>query len=273
MELLFAKSFWEVDPELPYRLKDLLMRVAEAGFDATELFLPFFEGTPKRTVNAHAEFGLGIIGAIATYGDTPAEHLASLDEQVARAVRFEPLLINSHTGRDIFSFDDNLRLFERALVLADKHGLPIAHETHRTRPTYSAIDTLRYLEALPELRLTADVSHWMVVHESDLSDQPEAVAQLIERSDHIHARVGFEEGPQVADPRAPEWREHVEGHVEIWKGIVAAQRARGSERFTVTPEFGPFPYAPTLPFTRQPLVDVWEVNLDMREALQVALDD
>lgn len=273
MELLFAKSFWEVDPELPLRLVDLLERVAEAGFDATELFLPYFDGTPKRTISAHQQRGLGIIGAIATLGDTPEEHLASLEKHVARAVRFEPLLINSHTGRDIFSFDDNLRLFERALELSERHGVPILHETHRTRPTYSAIDTLEYLEALPELRLTADVSHWMVVHESDLSDQPEALRGLIERSDHIHARVGFEEGPQVADPRAPEWRGHVEHHVDIWKGIAQSHRERGSEYLTVTPEFGPFPYVPTLPFTRQPLVDVWEVNLDMREALQVALAD
>jgi sugar phosphate isomerase/epimerase len=271
MELLFAKSFWEVDAALPFRFDDLLAMVAEAGFDATELFLPFFEGGPKRTITQHSKHGLGLIGAIATVGDTPEEHRASLETQVARAVRFEPLLINSHTGRDIFSFDDNLRIFERALELSERYGVGIVHETHRTRPTYSAIDTVRYLEALPELRLTADVSHWMVVHESDLSDQPEAVAQLVERSDHIHARVGFEEGPQVADPRAPEWRGHLERHADIWKGIASAHRARGSDLLTVTPEFGPFPYVPTIPFTRQPLVDVWEVNLDMKEALEVAL--
>lgn len=75
---------------------------------------------------------------------------------------FEPLLINCHTGRDIFSLE-------------------------------------QILNHLPELKLNLDISHWMVVHESDLSDQRHRVEKLLANVDHIHARVGFEEGPQVTD--------------------------------------------------------------------------
>ncbi|GAB1483119.1 hypothetical protein MASR2M78_19350 [Treponema sp.] len=50
-------------------------------------------------------------------------------------------------------------------------------------------------------------SRWCTVAESYLEDQKEAVDAALSRTDHIHARVGFPEGPQVGDPAAPEWEE------------------------------------------------------------------
>ena len=32
---------------------------------------------------------------------------------------------------------------------------------------------------------------------------------------HTHCRVGYDHGPQVPDPRAPEWLPYMEGH-ERW---------------------------------------------------------
>jgi hypothetical protein len=91
----------------------------------------------------------------------------------------------------------------------------------------------------------------------------------IARSDHIHARVGQEEGPQVPHPRAPEWRRHLENHVELWKRIADRQRAAGAPNLTtITPEFGPPTYMPTLPFTQQPVADAWRVNVEMKSVLE-----
>jgi len=128
------------------------------------------------------------------------------------------------------------------------------------------------METLPELRLTADFSHWMVVHESDLSDQEETLSLAIERSDHIHARIGYEEGPQISDPRAPEWKGHVERHIELWRRIAERHRRDGSKMLTITPEFGPPNYMHTLPFTNEPVRDAWEVNVYMRDMLARALE-
>ena len=44
----------------------------------------------------------------------------------------------------------------------------------------------------------------MVVHESTLTNRKSLIENVLNRSHHIHARVGFEEGPQVNDPKAPE---------------------------------------------------------------------
>ena len=124
----------------------------------------------------------------------------------------------------------------------------MVHETHRGRFTYAANITKNYLDKLPSLRLTFDISHWCAVHESYLDDQAEAVQAAMARTDHIHSRVGYPEGPQVSDPRAPEWKAALEKHLAWWDKIVAMRQQKGSP-VTVTAEFGPVSYMPTLPFT------------------------
>lgn len=272
MEIVYTKSFWEMDLA-PFAdpMRAFVARVSEDGFDGTEMFLPLVEDAPSRVLELHQEYGLrSPILDIITVGETPAEHRQSFDQMVERAVAFRPPLINSHTGRDIFSFADNLQLFEHAISVSEEIEIPIVHETHRFRPTYSATETRRYLEELPELMLNADLSHWMVVHESDLTDQSDTVDLALSRSRHIHARVGFEEGPQIGDPRAVEWLHHVERHIELWLQIVTHCRRAGVSTLAITPEFGPPPYAP-VDASGEPVADVWASNVYMKNLLEQRL--
>jgi hypothetical protein len=124
---------------------------------------------------------------------------------------------------------------------------------------------------MPDLKLAADFSHWCCVHESLLEDQEPALASAIQRSFHLHARVGHPEGPQVSDPRAPEWQPAVEAHLAWWQRIVDHRRRDGAELLTVCPEFGPPDYMPTLPYTRQPVADLWELNCHMKRLLESRL--
>ncbi len=149
--------------------------------------------------------------------------------------------------------------------------MPVQVETHRGRPTFAATETRRYLDALPDLRLTADFSPWMVVHESDLSDQEETLAVAISRTDHIHARVGYEEGPQVPDPRAPEWAGHLDRRLDLWRRIATQRRGDGARSLSVTPEFGPPAYMHTIPFANEPVADPWELNVFMKGLLETQL--
>jgi sugar phosphate isomerase/epimerase len=127
------------------------------------------------------------------------------------------------------------------------------------------------LDAMPAIKFTADLSHWCCVHESLLDDQAASVERAIKRTYHLHARVGFAEGPQVNDPRAPEWREAVEAHVGWWRKVVACRQEEGCRVLTVCPEFGPPDYMPTQPFTRQPVANLWEVNCYMKDLLKERL--
>jgi len=271
MRILFTKSFWELDLIGDW-MATFVARVAADGFDGTEMFLPLIADEPRRVLGLHEEYGLiRPVIDIVTEGITPDEHLASFDSAVRKAVEFEPRLINSHTGRDIFPFVENVRLFQHGVAVSEDIGVPIVHETHRFRPTYSAIETKRYLDAVAEMQLTADLSHWMVVHESDLSDQPGNVEAALKRSRHIHARVGFEEGPQVDDPRDDHWSTQVSRHLGLWQRILDYCRADAVEAISITPEFGPPPYAMTLPGSRDPIADIWEINVYMKDLVNRSL--
>jgi hypothetical protein len=269
MDVVYCKSKWEV-PDLS--LEAFVRRATRDRFSGTELALQTLSEPPDEIAALHRENGLALIAQVFTEGESPDDHVRSLERQVEQACRCAPVLINAHAGRDTFTFAQNVRLFQRLLALADEVGVPIRVETHRRRPTYSAPATRRYLEALPGLTLTADFSHWMVVHESDLTDQEATVQLAVERSRHVHARVGYEEGPQVPDPRAPEWEAHVRRHVALWQRIVDVHRAAGAETLTITPEFGPPNYMHTLPFKNDPVADAWDVNVYMRDLLETVLD-
>ena len=122
-------------------------------------------------------------------------------------------------------------------------------------------------ENFPDLRLTLDISHWCNVHESLLADQKETVSMALDRTDHIHARIGHAEGPQVNDPRAPEWEQVVKQHLEWWDKVVERKKQNG-ERMTILTEFGPPDYMPTMAYTKHPLSDQWAINVYMMHLLR-----
>ena len=183
-------------------------------------------------------------------------------------IKWNPVLINSHTGSDFFTLEQNKAFIIIANKLSEKHNIPVYHETHRGRFSYTLPDTQKYIDAIPDLRLTLDISHWMVVHESLLQGKDEDLEDTIERTDHIHARVGYAEGPQVNDPEAPEWKNALDRHLDIWEQIIKKGWERQDGVFTITSEFGPADYLQTLPFTRVPVADQWKANVFIMNAIK-----
>jgi len=162
----------------------------------------------------------------------------------------------------------NRRSGDNGLCLLEAHGgIIICHETHRSRMLFAAPVGRQYLEKVPELRMTFDVSHWCNVSESLLQDQQETLDLTLARVDHIHARIGHPEGPQVNDPRAPEWESALKAHFGWWDKIVEGKKLSGN-RLTILTEFGPPDYMPTLPYTREPVADQWAINVHMMHLLR-----
>ncbi|RYE37312.1 MAG: sugar phosphate isomerase/epimerase [Sphingobacteriaceae bacterium] len=207
----------------------------------------------------------------ATFESDFDEHYTQYNQWLQKIEPFKPIKINSQTGKDFFTFEQNSALINVADEFTARTGIQVYHETHRNKFSFAAHITKAYLLALPALKLTFDVSHWINVAESYLADQQEAVELAIERTGHIHARVGYPEGPQISDPRAPEWKETVDIHLKLWKLIVRQMHRRQEELLTITPEFGPYPYLVTLPFTKQPIANQWDINLYMMQMLKEAL--
>jgi hypothetical protein len=91
---------------------------------------------------------------------------------------------------------------------------------------------------------------------------------VLSRTGHIHARIGHAEGPQVNDPRAPEWKDALNAHLTWWDAIVANKLKHGETLITFLTEFGPPAYLPTLPYTQQPVANQWEINVHMMQLLR-----
>jgi len=268
MEIQFTKSRWEYS-QVPF--DDYAARVAADGFQGAEVFLMREASADSVIRDSLQSRGLFLIAQVITQGRDSRGHGQSLEPQLARAAACGARFANCHTGSDFFAFEENCRLFQEAEEIGRRHGLEVLHETHRGRALYNLPDTLRYLDALPGLRLTADISHFMCVHESELRDRPEMLARVAERAGHIHARVGFSEGPQVGHPLAPEWADLLGHYLGFWQSVLERMRQAGVKVATITPEAGPPGYMPVLPFTAQPVADAWTVNREMKDWLKSRL--
>jgi sugar phosphate isomerase/epimerase len=247
--------------------KGFIRKVAEEGYDGIEINLPESDGFLKalaaelETIRTHENMDFILIAQqwLPPASESVDDYIRRMTRRLDFLVQWKPLFINAHTGKDFFSFDDNCRVIEAALNISARSGVRIVHETHRGRFTFHAASLLPYLERFPELELTADFSHWCTVSESLLEDQQHTLEAVIPHVAHLHARVGYEHSPQVADPLLPEWEGHLAHFLRWWYKILSYQEKKGTKHFTIMP---------TVPFTRQPLAHQWQVNAAMKNLLK-----
>lgn len=242
-------------------------KIKTAGYDGCEIWWPGKAEDRKLLFEALNKHQLKI-GFLYGSGEKDfAKHEAQFNQFVTEAAATRPLYINCHSGKDYFTVEQKEKLIKQSLAVATQSGIPVYHETHRGRALYSAPVTAELMKKISALRLTLDISHWCNVHESYLSDQEETVALALTRTDHIHARIGHPEGPQVSDPRAPEWERAVKTHFTWWDKVVENKKKAG-QPITFLTEFGPPDYMPTLPYTRQAVSNQWDINVHMKDILR-----
>jgi len=254
MKLWLMRHLWGVTEAW----EEVFPRIRDSGYVGIEAVVPPAEER-ERFMKLLEQHSFEYIPQIFTQGSTVEEHLTSFRQQVETAVTLHPKFINCHSGRDAWSEADSTRFFEQALNLEAKARRPVAHETHRGRILFNPWITSRLLSQFQELKLCCDFSHWVCVAERLLDDELGILRQCSQHCLHIHARVGYGEGPQVPDPRAPEYQAAVEAHERWWELMWEGQAARNLEVTTLTPEFGPPTYLHTLPYTNVPVADLWEV--------------
>jgi sugar phosphate isomerase/epimerase len=268
MKILFFCPRWGSE-HLSWEV--FFQKVKEAGYDGVEMgFPPELSPSEEESIlRGLAVYSLAFIGQHWQTAEADFEaHSQTFVTNLNSLTAAKPLFINSQTGKDYFSPAQNLALMQKARAISRQTGIPILHETHRGKWSFAAHITRNYLEQDPEIRITLDVSHWCNVAETYLEDQPEAMALAIARTDHIHARVGHPEGPQVPDPRDPLWADALRHHLEWWDAVVRRKKAQGTEVMTITPEFGAPPYTILLPGSHVPIASQWEINLYMMQLLR-----
>lgn len=286
------------------RLETLLPALKLLGYDGVEAPLKLALNIPNfNELLRQNELDLGIIvfsdGPVAPGGSVPGldghwigdrlpgftepvsssaspseivqSHQIVFKEQVDAAMSaFDPAYINSHSGNDSFTRKMAVDFFEDAIAFDET----VMHETHRKRYLHSPWVARDFVPLFPKLRLVADLSHWINVAETDTNDPSlnGVIDMLADRVYHVHCRVGYDHGPQVSDPRAPEWIAYMNGHEAWWDAIWKAQISRGQDVTTMMAEHGPPTYQQTTPHTQEPLASIWDINhwIHLRRQLRFA---
>ncbi|MDP2144953.1 MAG: sugar phosphate isomerase/epimerase [Gallionella sp.] len=271
MELQLYKTLWGHEGSLAAAAS----QAAAAGFVGLEGNADVPQARRDELAAALQTRDLRYIQEIVTAGGyvprrhaTVEEHVADVERQLQLGRSLAPQWVTVIGGCDAWTLEQSVRFFGESQEIAARMNIPCSFETHRSRSLFNPWVTLAVLERLPELKLTCDFSHWVVVLERQLDDDWDAVQAVAKHAHHIHARVGYDQGPQVPHPAAPEYAAALASHQRYWEAIWEAQRAAGFSVATMTPEFGPDGYLHTLPFTQQPVADLWQINAWMGKTEQ-----
>lgn len=273
MHIKYLYPFWGSET---FTAHEFFQTVNRYQFDGVEINLPEDKAFKNQFLKElelqkrkHLGFVLVAQQVLGIAKETPQEYLDRALKRLNDLKDIQPDFINSHTGKDYYGFDENCKIIEAIENFSEQKNIPVYHEIHRGRFTFHSTTTLQYLEKFPNLKLVGDLSHWCVVSESMMQDQEETLHKVMPHIYHLHARIGFEQTPQVNNPFAIEWESYLSQFTNWWKQII--ERHRGKDGFTITPEFGPFPYMPQKPFSREPLANQTEINVQMFNYLKAKL--
>jgi hypothetical protein len=167
---------------------------------------------------------------------------------------------------------ESLRILEGWNRMAEDSDVPVYVETHRGRITNDLLVTLDILDAMPELKLLADLSHFMVGREfpeppvpQEMDDQ---IKQILDRSWAAHGRVASPEQVQVEISFAHN-KPYLDQFLTWWGYLFDSwgRRAGPDDTFSFTCELGPKPYAISGPdgFDQS---DRWQEALLMKELVR-----
>ena len=245
--LKFYTSLWAMMPHdqsgtiLPY--DQICEMVAGAGYDGMAIDLGAGDVAQAREVRPHMERA-GLTPLIVAFPKT----IESLRDTLIMAKDFGAPFVDVIGQVMPLSVDGMIPVIRRWIDMADEVGMPIQFETHRNCITNDLYATLCLMDAIPEMRLCADLSHFVVDREFKLPldywDQG-LIQRIIDRSDSFQGRVASRQQIQLQldFPQHQKWVELFKGW---WRDGLESWRDRNADGDCVfLCELGPPEYAMT----------------------------
>jgi hypothetical protein len=154
------------------------------------------------------------------------------------------------------------------LSMANAYDFPFLLETHRNGTLNDLFFTLEVLERVPELRLCADLSHFVVDRELQIplnETDENYFSTILERSDSFQGRISNNQQIQIAID-FPQHRDWVAQYRQWWQQGMSGWHARQPHDATLNflVELGPPAYAIT-GADQLELSDRWQEGLQIRE--------
>lgn len=198
-ELRVYQSLWATEmhrrgvPEMP--IPERFDRVKQAGYDGMAIDLGALDLAAAR-------------GCVHEYTRTGLKALLTAFPTSIEALR--PAL---HLAKDIgapfvivvgqvmpLALDEMIPVVRAWLKIAAEEAMPIQFETHRNCVTNDLYSTLLLLDAVPEMRMSADLSHYVVDREmmQPISvTMQQYIERILARSDSFQGRVATRNQVQV----------------------------------------------------------------------------
>ena len=277
-KLEIFQSLWAMElrsPLVPERTDaESFAMIAAAGFDGVCLD-PSVEEIPgnlqKRSL--FEQHGLGCM--VNAFPNAPDE----LKPLLSFASAMNACMVNVISGVMPIRPEDAVPVVRQWIVEAEAAGLPLLFETHRDGLLNDLYFTLQLLDLVPEMRLCADLSHFVVDRELRVpvpARDREHISAVLRRSDCFQGRVASREQVQIqiGFPQHQQWVEIFKGW---WREGMRAWRQRSAADATLVflCELGPPPYAITDGNQRE-LSDRWQESLQIRDwarAIWAELED
>ena len=254
------------EPEWPLRTQ--LEMIRDAGYDGAGVrFIdPAFVAEVTSFLRVH-----GMIWQAQCY-PTCVDDLKPVLELVARLGADH---INVQPNVRPYRLQECIPYIEGWRRLADEAKIAVHVETHRDRMTTDLFFTLQLLDCFPDLRLTADVSHYLVGREFawPVDETNHAlIHRILDHSWGIHGRIASREQVQISlgFPQHQDW---VDLFMGWWEYAIRSWRKRAGPDAVLTflCELGPAPYAITGPDGLE-LSDRWQDALVMKDMIRKLWD-
>ncbi|MDG1115937.1 MAG: sugar phosphate isomerase/epimerase [Flavimaricola sp.] len=246
-------SLWAMQPHDPTGVKlpfdQVCDMVAGAGFDGMAIDLGASDVAVAHQVRPHME-RVGLTPLIVAFPKT----IDSLEDTLHMAADFGAPFVDVIGQVMPIALDDMVPVIETWIAMADRIGVPVQFETHRNCITNDLYTTLQLLDRIPDMRICADLSHyvvdrefWFPLSEADLA----LISRVLHRSDSFQGRVASRQQIQLQldFPQHQKWVDLFKGW---WREGMADWRTRNPSGDCIfVCELGPPEYAMTGPDGRE----------------------
>lgn len=263
--LAVYQSLWAMELRRPdgveRTLEESFRMVANAGFDGMAIDLGASDIDTAYTTRALFEqYQLGCM--INAFPKT----IDGLAPVLRMAKDFDAVLVNIIGQVMPFTVAEAADVVRTWMAEADAAGVSIQFETHRNCITNDLYFTLQLMDAVPEMPICADLSHYVVDREFSypLSEYDQRlIDRVLERAESFQGRVASREQIQL-QLDFPQHQKWVELFREWWRKGIGVWRSRAAPEDTLyfLCELGPPEYAITG-------ADGYELSDRWREALQI----
>lgn len=265
-KLKIYQSLWGMElrnPKRPERSKqDAFSMIADAGFDGACIDPSVAEIPQCRDyVHLFDQHKLGCM--VNAFPYAPDDMVPILDF----AAEINSCMVNVISGVMPIKPEDAVADVRRWIAEAAERDMPLLFETHRDGLLNDLYFTLQLMELIPEMRLCADLSHFVVDRElrAPVPERDQRyISSVLDRSDCFQGRVANREQVQIQInfPQHQVWVEIFKGW---WKQGMRAWRQRNADDATLVflCELGPPPYAIT-DGEQNELSDRWQESLQIR---------